>query len=85
MENIELKPEQLEIIKSVIEGKYVFGLLPTGFGKSVTYIFVPLVLKRYLLCVFSFIRNLRSPAPISLYGIREVSRELSWMPNIVVF
>ena len=55
---VELEPEQLEIIKSVIEEKDVFGLLPTGFGKLMTYIFVPLVLvmdAKY--CYFYFFKN----------------------------
>lgn len=62
---IELKPEQLEIIKSVIEGKDVFGLLPTGFGKSMTYIFIPLVLDEVFLL---------SPAPYFLIRKCEVAR-----------
>lgn len=32
-----LKPEQKEIIDSVLEGKDTIGLLPTGFGKSITF------------------------------------------------
>ena len=33
----KLKKEQEEIIDTVIEGKDVIGLLPTGFGKSITF------------------------------------------------
>lgn len=32
-----LKAEQKEIIDSVVEGKDTIGLLPTGFGKSITF------------------------------------------------
>ena len=32
-----LKPEQEEIIDNILNGKDVIGLLPTGYGKSLTY------------------------------------------------
>ena len=38
-----LKPEQCEIICSFISGKDVFGVLPTGFGKSLCYQCLPLI------------------------------------------
>ena len=30
----EMKPEQLEVAATFIEGRDVFSVLPTGFGKS---------------------------------------------------
>lgn len=42
--NVTLKPQQTDIISYLLDGCDVFGLLPTGFGKSMTYIFVPLIL-----------------------------------------
>ena len=35
----KLKKEQKEIITSVLNGKDIIGVLPTGFGKSVCYIY----------------------------------------------
>ena len=32
-----LKPEQSEAIESLLNGKGVFAVLPTGFGKSLIY------------------------------------------------
>ena len=29
-----MKPEQLDVTKAFIEGRDVFAILPTGFGKS---------------------------------------------------
>ena len=34
---IMLKPEQSEAIESLLNGKDVFAVLPTGFGKSLIY------------------------------------------------
>lgn len=39
-----LKPEQANIIELVLKGKNVFGILPTGYGKSLTYMLPPLLL-----------------------------------------
>ena len=32
-----MKPEQLDVTKAFIEGRDVFAILPTGFGKSLCY------------------------------------------------
>ena len=37
LSGIILKPEQKEAIKSLLKGKDVFAVLPTGFGKSLIY------------------------------------------------
>ncbi|KAL3870211.1 hypothetical protein ACJMK2_038290 [Sinanodonta woodiana] len=42
--SVTLKLHQEAIIRHLIERKDVFVLLPTGFGKSLTYILVPLLL-----------------------------------------
>ncbi|XP_014673008.1 PREDICTED: ATP-dependent DNA helicase Q-like 3 [Priapulus caudatus] len=41
---ITLKCEQIEILRHAINKKDVFALLPTGFGKSMTFILLPLIL-----------------------------------------
>ena len=40
----ELKEEQEKIVKHVMNGKDTFVNLPTGFGKSLTYVLPPLLL-----------------------------------------
>ena len=40
---IRLKDEQQRIIQALIKGYDVFGVLPTGFGKSMTYTLMPLI------------------------------------------
>lgn len=46
------KKEQLEIITGFLNGRDVFGVLPTGFGKSLCYACLP-VLFDELNCKFS--------------------------------
>ena len=48
----QLKPEQLKVIMEFVCGKDVFAVLPTGFGKTLCYACLPLVLptgERHLL------------------------------------
>ena len=40
-----LKSEQLNALKAFLQGRDVFGFLPTGFGKSLIYQLAPLVLE----------------------------------------
>ena len=40
----QLKPEQLKVIMEFVCGKDVFAVLPTGFGKTLCYACLPLVL-----------------------------------------
>ena len=44
----EMKPEQEELVKEFISGRDVFGILPTGFGKSLRYGCLPLVFDELL-------------------------------------
>ena len=39
-----LKKEQAEVICNVLDKKDTLAILPTGFGKSLTYILPPLIL-----------------------------------------
>ncbi len=36
-----LKPLQINIIKSILQKTNTFGILPTGYGKSMTYMALP--------------------------------------------
>ena len=36
-----MKPEQVEVAVALIEGRDVFAILPTGFGKSLCYACLP--------------------------------------------
>ena len=42
--SIELKSEQMEIISAIMDGKDVFAQLPTGYGKSLIYTLLPLLI-----------------------------------------
>ena len=44
----ELKPEQQEAVKLLLDGKNVFVTLPTGYGKSAIYQVLPLCTKSLL-------------------------------------
>ena len=44
----EMKPEQLEAAASFIEGRDVFSVLPTGFGKSLCYACLPLAFDQFM-------------------------------------
>jgi len=39
-----MKKEQYEIVKLLLEKKNVIGILPTGFGKTLTFLLPPLIL-----------------------------------------
>lgn len=43
-----MKPEQLEIANAVLKGRDVFGVLPTGFGKSLCYGCLPSAFDKFL-------------------------------------
>ncbi|KAL5518026.1 hypothetical protein EMCRGX_G003692 [Ephydatia muelleri] len=44
----EMKLEQLEVAASFIEGRDVFSVLPTGFGKSLCYACLPLAFDHFM-------------------------------------
>ncbi|XP_077866452.1 ATP-dependent DNA helicase RecQ-like [Saccoglossus kowalevskii] len=60
----QLKPQQTRIINSVVEKQNIIGILPTGFGKSDTFIIPPLLLdqmyplKKHISLVISPLRSL---------------------------
>ena len=43
------KKEQYEIIQAFLSGRDVFGVLPTGFGKSLCYACLPVVFDEFLI------------------------------------
>ena len=45
----EMNPEQLEVAVTFIEGRDVFSVLPTGFGKSLCYACLPLMLDKFMI------------------------------------
>lgn len=48
----ELKPKQMEIIEALVTDKRdVVGLLPTGFGKSMTFLIPPLITKKVCIII----------------------------------
>lgn len=46
-----LKDKQLEIIEAIINKQDVVGLLPTGYGKSLTYLLPPLITKKTIFII----------------------------------
>ena len=46
-----LKDKQMEIIEALINKKDVVGLLPTGYGKSLTYLIPPLIKKKTMIII----------------------------------
>ena len=40
---LSLKEEQREVITNFVQGKDVFAVLPTGFGKSLCYACLPFI------------------------------------------
>ncbi len=42
----DLKPMQLEIMQSLFNGRHTFGILPTGYGKSMCYGYLPAILNK---------------------------------------
>ena len=37
-----LKPERLEVVETLVKGRDVFGVLPTGYGKSLCFGCLPI-------------------------------------------
>ena len=42
----EMKPQQLEVVEVFVRGNDVFGVLPTGYWKSLCYACLPLIYDR---------------------------------------
>ena len=43
-----MKPKQLEVVMGVLKGHDVFGVLPTGFGKSLCFASLPSIFDQLL-------------------------------------
>ena len=41
-----LKSQQIKSILQIINGKHTFTLLPTGYGKTLTFVLPPLILNQ---------------------------------------
>ena len=39
----DVKPEQMEVVEAYVQGRGVFAVLPTGYGKSLCYGCLPIV------------------------------------------
>ena len=48
----DLKQKQLELLVNIVDGKSCFGVLPTGFGKSVCFYLPPIFLDNVRLTNF---------------------------------
>jgi RecQ family ATP-dependent DNA helicase len=46
-----LKDKQIEVINSILSGNDVVALLPTGYGKSLCYLLLPLLMKKTLFII----------------------------------
>ncbi len=44
----QMKPQQFRVVESFLKGHDVFGVLPTGFGKSLCYACLPIVFDKLL-------------------------------------
>lgn len=42
--NLQLKPYQFDVIQAVLAKRHTMAVLPTGYGKSLTYMLPPLML-----------------------------------------
>ena len=43
-----LKPKQLEIVTALLDGIDVFGILPTGYGKSLCFACLPFIFEQII-------------------------------------
>ena len=46
-----LKPKQTRIIQRLLENRDVIGILPTGYGKSMTYIMMQLITNKTVIVI----------------------------------
>lgn len=44
----DLKQEQLRVVEAFVQGRDVFAVLPTGYGKSLCYACLPIVFDKLL-------------------------------------
>ena len=72
----EMKPEQEELVKEFISGRDVFGILPTGFGKSLCYGCLPLVFDELLGTENKSIVVVVTPLKAIMHD--QVSLKLTW-------
>ena len=68
-----LKDLQLKIVAGVINGRDVFGVLPTGYGKSLCYACLPWTYDRILQCTQSIVCVI---TPLTAIIEEQVSKSL---------
>ena len=44
----DMKPEQLRVVEAFVQGRDVFAILPTGYGKTLCYGCLPFVFDKLL-------------------------------------
>ena len=79
----EMKPEQEELVKEFISGRDVFGILPTGFGKSLCYGCLPLVFDELLGTENKSIVVVVTPLKAIMYD--QVSLKLTWFSWVLSY
>ena len=68
-----LKPKQTRIIQRLLENRDIIGILPTGYGKSMTYIMMQLITKKTVIVISPLISLMKDQRDkLDHYGIRNV-------------
>ena len=68
-----LKPKQTRIIQRLLENRDVIGILPTGYGKSMTYIMMQLITNKTVIVISPLISLMKDQhRKLDEYGIKNV-------------
>ena len=68
-----LKPKQTRIIQRLLENRDVIGILPTGYGKSMTYIMTHLITGKTVIVISPLISLMKDQhQKLDEYGIKNV-------------
>ncbi len=81
-----MKEEQLEITTKFLSGRDVFAILPTGFGKSLCYAFLPLAFFLFFFpqCVYvnGLLRKQQPPPSLPFQNITATTTALLFGSHI---